>query len=50
MAGASTRDQTIEERYGVPENFLEVEVRNPQTHGKTTKSNMLRCILTLFQH
>lgn len=30
----SSREQTIEERYGVPENFLEIEVRNPQTHGK----------------
>ncbi|RUP11543.1 Phox homologous domain-containing protein [Jimgerdemannia flammicorona] len=28
-----TREQTIEERYGIPENFLEIEVRNPQTHG-----------------
>jgi len=26
MTGASTRDQTIEERYGIPENFLEIEV------------------------
>ncbi|KAJ3123443.1 hypothetical protein HK100_011601, partial [Physocladia obscura] len=22
--------QTAEERYGIPENFLEIEVRNPQ--------------------
>ncbi|KAJ3287467.1 sorting nexin-3 [Rhizoclosmatium globosum] len=27
------REQTAEERYGVPENFLEVEVRNPQIQG-----------------
>jgi sorting nexin-3/12 len=27
------KDQTIEEMYGIPENFLEIEVRNPQTHG-----------------
>jgi hypothetical protein len=33
LTGASTRDQTIEERYGIPENFLEIEVKNPQTHG-----------------
>ncbi|KAL0085004.1 sorting nexin-3 [Phycomyces blakesleeanus] len=33
MAGAIVREQTIEERYGIPENFLEVEVRNPHTHG-----------------
>jgi hypothetical protein len=39
MTGASTRDQTIEERYGIPENFLEIEVKNPQTHGKTRKSS-----------
>lgn len=25
--------QTIEELYAPPENFLEIEVRNPQTHG-----------------
>lgn len=34
MAGETVRDQTIEERYGIPENFLEIEVKNPQTHGK----------------
>ncbi|KXN82243.1 Sorting nexin-3 [Leucoagaricus sp. SymC.cos] len=28
----SNREQTIEEMYSVPESFLEVEVRNPQTH------------------
>lgn len=38
MTGASTRDQTIEERYGIPENFLEIEVKNPQTHGKDPSS------------
>jgi sorting nexin-3/12 len=27
------REQTIDEIYGVPENFLEIEVKNPQTHG-----------------
>ncbi|SAM07291.1 hypothetical protein [Absidia glauca] len=33
MAGPITREQTVEERYGAPENFLEIEVRNPTTHG-----------------
>ncbi|CAE6480438.1 unnamed protein product [Rhizoctonia solani] len=28
------REQTIEEMYSVPESFLEIEVRNPQTHGE----------------
>ncbi|KAJ1985509.1 Sorting nexin-3 [Dimargaris cristalligena] len=28
-----TREQSIDEIYGIPENFLEIEVRNPQTHG-----------------
>ncbi|PGH04834.1 sorting nexin-3 [Blastomyces parvus] len=32
------RQQTFEEIYGPPENFLEIEVRNPQTHG--TSRNM----------
>jgi len=27
------REQTIEEMYSVPESFLEIEVKNPQTHG-----------------
>lgn len=27
------REQTIEDMYSVPESFLEIEVRNPQTHG-----------------
>jgi len=30
------KEQSIEEMYGVPENFLEIEVRNPQTHGKSS--------------
>ncbi|RPA85130.1 Phox-like protein [Ascobolus immersus RN42] len=29
----TARPQSFEEIYGPPENFLEVEVRNPQTHG-----------------
>ncbi|KAF5376308.1 hypothetical protein D9615_008494 [Tricholomella constricta] len=29
----SGREQTIEEMYSVPESFLEIEVRNPQTHA-----------------
>ncbi|KAF8169670.1 Phox homologous domain-containing protein [Mycena galopus ATCC 62051] len=28
-----TRSLQIEEMYSVPESFLEIEVRNPQTHG-----------------
>ncbi|KAI9205044.1 PX domain-containing protein [Polychytrium aggregatum] len=27
------REQTAEERYGIPENYLEIEVRNPQFQG-----------------
>ncbi|KAI0291618.1 Phox homologous domain-containing protein [Multifurca ochricompacta] len=30
------REQTIEEMYSVPESFLEIEVRNPQTHVRLT--------------
>ncbi|KAF7730828.1 Sorting nexin-3 [Apophysomyces ossiformis] len=33
MAGPITREQTAEERYGIPENFLEIEVKSPQTKG-----------------
>ena len=28
------RSTQIEEMYSVPESFLEIEVRNPQTHGE----------------
>ncbi|KAJ3276772.1 Sorting nexin-3 [Terramyces sp. JEL0728] len=31
------REQTADERYGVPENFLEIEVRDPQLKGDKTK-------------
>ena len=36
--GASTKrmaleEQTLEEAYAVPDNMLEIEVRNPETHG-----------------
>ncbi|CAG8490135.1 5827_t:CDS:2 [Ambispora leptoticha] len=27
------KEQTPDEMYGIPENSLEIEVRNPQTHG-----------------
>jgi hypothetical protein len=27
------KQKQIEEMYSVPESFLEIEVRNPQTHG-----------------
>ncbi|KAF2453031.1 Phox homologous domain-containing protein [Lineolata rhizophorae] len=33
QAMPDARQQTFEEIYGPPENFLEIEVRNPQTHG-----------------
>ncbi|KAF9156746.1 Sorting nexin-3 [Actinomortierella ambigua] len=32
-----SKPQTLDELYGVPENFLEIEVRNPQTHGTARK-------------
>ncbi|CAN6599787.1 sorting nexin-3 [Trichomonascus vanleenenianus] len=31
------KQQTFDEIYGEPENFLEIEVRNPQTHGVARK-------------
>ncbi|KAG8534234.1 40S ribosomal protein S4 [Bacidia gigantensis] len=33
QAMPDARQQTFEEIYGPPENFLEIEVKNPQTHG-----------------
>lgn len=27
------KQQSVDDRYSLPENFLEVEVRNPETHG-----------------
>jgi sorting nexin-3/12 len=33
MARLESKEQDIEDMYSVPENFLEIEVRNPQTHG-----------------
>jgi sorting nexin-3/12 len=32
-AVSSGRDMSVEEMYSIPESFLEIEVRNPQTHG-----------------
>ena len=31
----------IEEMYSVPESFLEIEVRNPQTHGEFAPSSTI---------
>jgi len=33
QAMPDARQQSFEEIYGPPENFLEIEVKNPQTHG-----------------
>lgn len=33
MDRLAAREQTVEDAYGLPENFLEVEVTDPQTHG-----------------
>ncbi|KAL7421322.1 Sorting nexin-3 [Cryptotrichosporon argae] len=33
MARLAGRPQTFDEMYAVPESFLEIEVRNPMTHG-----------------
>ncbi|KAF3802302.1 Sorting nexin-3 [Colletotrichum gloeosporioides] len=33
QAMPDTRQQSFDEIYGPPENFLEIEVRNPRTHG-----------------
>ncbi|KAI9595643.1 sorting nexin-3 [Syncephalis fuscata] len=33
MARLESRDQDVDDMYGIPENFLEIEIRNPQTHG-----------------
>ncbi|KAJ2779125.1 Sorting nexin-3 [Coemansia javaensis] len=33
----ASREQTIEEQYSAPENFLEIEVSNPITHGSGRK-------------
>ncbi|KAG0075506.1 Sorting nexin-3 [Podila epicladia] len=32
-----SKPQTLDDIYGEPENFLEIEVRNPQTHGIARK-------------
>ncbi|KAJ3332233.1 Sorting nexin-3 [Blyttiomyces sp. JEL0837] len=34
IAKIDFREQTAEERYGIPENFLEIEVRNPLLQGE----------------
>ncbi|KAI9353018.1 sorting nexin-3 [Zopfochytrium polystomum] len=34
IAKVDFREQTAEERYGIPENFLEIEVRNPMLQGE----------------
>ena len=31
------KDQTIQEAYDVPANFLEIDVINPETHGVAKK-------------
>ena len=36
------RVMQIEEMYSVPESFLEIEVRNPQTHGEHVSIRLLR--------
>lgn len=35
------RQQTMSERYATPENFLEIEVKNPLTQGKKKKVTLI---------
>ncbi|KAF2150467.1 Phox-like protein [Myriangium duriaei CBS 260.36] len=42
-----TRAQSFEEIYGPPENFLEIEVKDPQTHGLTPSSRYTTYLITL---
>lgn len=35
MKVSTYRQEPIEERKGIPDSFLEIEVRAPQTHGKS---------------
>ncbi|KAI3632603.1 hypothetical protein MIR68_009709 [Amoeboaphelidium protococcarum] len=39
MERLPVREQSMEEAYGLPENFLEIEVLNPQTHGDEKNQN-----------
>lgn len=43
MYRQESRHQTADELYGVPENFLEIEVRNPMTHGIGRKMVLGTC-------
>jgi len=38
QAMPDARQQSFEEIYGPPENFLEIEVKNPQTHGSSPRT------------
>ena len=40
-----TASLQIEEMYSVPESFLEIEVRNPQTHGNVAISSTRVAVL-----
>ncbi|EON67639.1 sorting nexin-3 [Coniosporium apollinis CBS 100218] len=49
-----SRPQSFDELYGPPENYLEIEVRNPQTHGTgrhmyTTYEILLRTNIPAFK-
>jgi len=41
-------EQSAEERYGIPENFLEIEVRSPITHGFGRKQVFYKIIFLFY--
>jgi sorting nexin-3/12 len=44
MSSDKRSNQQFDEMYAVPESFLEIEVRNPQTHGRlSVKTSAHRC-------
>ncbi|KAJ9618265.1 Sorting nexin-3 [Taxawa tesnikishii (nom. ined.)] len=47
QAMPDSRQQSFEEIYGPPENFLEIEVKDPQTHGLTPSSRYTTYLITL---
>lgn len=43
MKVSTYRQEAIEERKGIPDSYLEIEVRAPQTHGKIYIYYSLTC-------
>ena len=50
LTPSDSRSQTAADRYAIPENFLEIEVRDPQLHGAGRAKYVDYCVVVKVRY